>query len=342
MGKLDKLKANSKPINAAELQSKNATALGNILKGEYNQRRFLDLDVIQLNTNNSFAQNDDESSIHDLAEDIKRLGLIHPILVSYRENGNYIILSGERRYKAYKYLRDVVEPENIKWKQIDASIATGLNELDELLILDSANLNVRGVSTNEQSEYVEMCTRFIENLKKRYDLSEKDAIDLATRFTALSRRTLQTNIRLKNDLNENLLEEMYNGNISKEDASIIAKRPEVEQEHILSTYRSTIKAGENGKEAGDLYIKDVSKAIKENRPIKKVKPHESKITIIGVNSKRKAFDDCCAKVEKAVSSFDERKRGNIGAFGDSDRKEFAKRISKCLEELKTLINELES
>ena len=57
----------------------------------------------------------DENEIHGLAESIKSVGLIQPIIVREKE-GLYVIVAGERRYRACKYN----EMKNIKAIIIEA------------------------------------------------------------------------------------------------------------------------------------------------------------------------------------------------------------------------------
>lgn len=64
----------------------------------------LPLDQIVLNSDNPRIITDD-SEVSSLITDIAKNGLIHPITVRKLENGKYQIITGERRYRAYKALK---------------------------------------------------------------------------------------------------------------------------------------------------------------------------------------------------------------------------------------------
>lgn len=101
----------------------------------------------------------DEESIEELAQSIKRLGVIQPITVREIEDGRYQIISGERRYRASKkaglskipaYVRKVNDSdllemalvENIQREELGAlEIAFTLKRLVEELGLTQENLS---------------------------------------------------------------------------------------------------------------------------------------------------------------------------------------------------------
>ena len=68
------------------------------------------LDKIRLHEDNIFNYRDRDNNsegIKELADNIELEGLVHNIAVTQRPGeSEYIILSGERRYLAYKYLKD--------------------------------------------------------------------------------------------------------------------------------------------------------------------------------------------------------------------------------------------
>ena len=74
----------------------------------------INIDTIELNPHNDiYRQMDEDSDVELLAEDIKRSGLLHNLVVYPKEGvgGRYVLLSGERRLKALKLL---VEQERLE------------------------------------------------------------------------------------------------------------------------------------------------------------------------------------------------------------------------------------
>ena len=115
--------------------------LGDITGGASSKYEYLALNSIELNPNNDYNEADSEEGIIELAEDIKRNGLLHNIVVSYTEDGRYKLLSGERRLRAYKHI--YAETGDDKYSNIYSLVRSGLSEIEEMIILDAANLQVR-------------------------------------------------------------------------------------------------------------------------------------------------------------------------------------------------------
>ena len=62
----------------------------------------ISLNDIKLNPNQP-RTNFDQKAIEELASSIKELGLIQPVTVQ-KNNNNYELISGERRFRAFKFL----------------------------------------------------------------------------------------------------------------------------------------------------------------------------------------------------------------------------------------------
>ena len=60
----------------------------------------LSIKEIQLNQDNVAAQHDSDEEIRALADSIQTSGLIHPLTVNKTGEHQYMLLSGERRFKA--------------------------------------------------------------------------------------------------------------------------------------------------------------------------------------------------------------------------------------------------
>lgn len=87
-------------------------------------------------------RNFDEVSLEELASSIKHLGLIQPITVQPDGNGQYIIISGERRYRAAQraglsevpvYLRQATEGEVLELALVENIQREDLNAIEVAL-----------------------------------------------------------------------------------------------------------------------------------------------------------------------------------------------------------------
>ncbi len=61
----------------------------------------VDIDLVRANPNQP-RKHFDEDALKELSDSIKKHGLIMPIVVNNMENGKYMIIAGERRYRAAK------------------------------------------------------------------------------------------------------------------------------------------------------------------------------------------------------------------------------------------------
>lgn len=63
------------------------------------------IDISTKNVRKTLTSEDDETTISDLAENIKKNGLINPITVRLiQETGRYEVFAGQRRLLATRYL----------------------------------------------------------------------------------------------------------------------------------------------------------------------------------------------------------------------------------------------
>ena len=117
------------------------------------ESRDIALSDIRINDDNAiFRSLDDEEDIHRLAEDIKRNGLLHNLVVFPEQQGKetvYVLLSGERRYRALIYLD---KQGDANWNKVkDCHVITSkLSDNQKKVLLYTANLQVRGGFANEK------------------------------------------------------------------------------------------------------------------------------------------------------------------------------------------------
>lgn len=117
----------------------------------------------------------DEAALDELADSIRQLGVIQPVTVKKTENGKFIIISGERRWRAAQkadlkalpaYIREVDDEnlhamalvENIQRQDLNAiEIALGLQRLiDECRLTQDALSEKVGKKRSSISNYLRL------------------------------------------------------------------------------------------------------------------------------------------------------------------------------------------
>ena len=206
---------------------------------------------IKIHPDNIYNKNDTEEALYELAQNIKENGLMHNAVVTRRpgEEG-YILLSGERRFKAYNLLynraKETDDKEEMKkysylpCKIINISVKNeNLRRNAEQLYLDTANVFTReGIADSDMFETVSV--RYINNLQSVYGLSESEAKKtLRTQIQKQSgrdkRKTIDRNFKLYKELVPELYEFVRNGEneISKTDALVFTEFTPEEQGIII-------------------------------------------------------------------------------------------------------------
>ncbi len=95
-----------------------------ILKRDIPGARYLEINRILIKS--QVRKTFDEESIRELADSIKEIGLINPLTVKEDDDGNFLLIAGERRYKALKLLGETkvkviisdIQEENIELIQL--------------------------------------------------------------------------------------------------------------------------------------------------------------------------------------------------------------------------------
>ena len=118
----------------------------------------------------------DKTKVKELAEDIARHGLIHPILV---ERDTFKLIAGEHRLQAFFYLRDCrIEPE--KWHQIPCHFAYDVSP-EELEALElSENIKRSAMTWTDEALAVLRYHQLQENLDSEWGVNRTaEALGLA-------------------------------------------------------------------------------------------------------------------------------------------------------------------
>ena len=131
----------------------------------------------------------DKKSLEDLALSIKQKGVISPITVR-EENNNYILIAGERRYRASK---------SIKLKEIPAYVIDVKNDSDMMQIALIENIQRENLNPMEESEAYAL-------LQNQFKLSQNDiakSVGKNRSTIANSLRLLQLPLEIRKSLKKN-------------------------------------------------------------------------------------------------------------------------------------------
>ena len=202
------------------------------------ESRNISLADIRLNPDNEiFRQNDDEEDIEILAEDIKRNGLLHNLVVfPEQEDGKtvYMLLSGERRYRALMLLQE----QDATWNKARNCnvVATPLSPNEKKVILYSANLQVRGGFGDEMIRR-KAVTEFIACLQQEpYNMSQAAAKKALKEISNAVGGTIDKDLRIEQLLNKKLLRLLDEKHITRNEATELNKFDQEQQQRIGSLY----------------------------------------------------------------------------------------------------------
>lgn len=202
------------------------------------ENKDISLADIRLNPDNEiFRQNDNGEDIEILAEDIKRNGLLHNLVVfPEQEDGKtvYVLLSGERRYRALMLLQE----QDATWNAAKNCnvVTTPLSPNEKKVILYSANLQVRGGFGDEMIRR-KAAAEFIECLQEEpYSMNQADARKALKEISAASGRMIDKDLRLENDLNKGLLKLLDDKKLRRSECDRLIRLGEEQQQRLLSLY----------------------------------------------------------------------------------------------------------
>lgn len=228
-------------------------------KIEY-ESRDISLYNIRTNPDNEiFREIDDDEDIRILADDIKRNGLLHNlVLFPFTEEGRevYVLLSGERRYRALKLL---VEEGDTSWQIVRNCnvITTELSDNEMKVLLYSANLQVRG-GLNDEAVRRKAVSDFIECLQKEpYNMNRVDALKAIKSVSSVNPKTIDRDARLEDKLKGSLKELLDAKFLSRSECESYLRFDDEKQEEIGQKYQELNAVdchGDTGEEAGKNHI----------------------------------------------------------------------------------------
>lgn len=91
-----------------------------------------------------------QDNIDGIADSLKELGLSHPVIVRPGENGNYLLVSGEKRIRA---------AQKLEWKEIEAEVRS-VSEIQGKIIQTHENLKRYNLPWWESAVLVEALHKF--------------------------------------------------------------------------------------------------------------------------------------------------------------------------------------
>lgn len=228
-------------------------------KIEYESR---DISLFNIRTNPDneiFREIDDDEDIRILADDIKRNGLLHNLVTfPSTEEGRevYVLLSGERRYRALKLL---VEEGDTSWQIVRNCniITTELSDNEKKVLLYSANLQVRG-GLNDEAVRRKAVSEFIECLQKEpYNMNRVDALKAIKSVSSVNPKTIDRDARLEDKLRGTLKELLDAKFLSRSECESYLRFDDEKQEEIGQKYQELNAVdchGDTGEEAGKNHI----------------------------------------------------------------------------------------
>lgn len=234
------------------------------------ESRDLTLSDIRLNPDNEiFRKLDDEEDIRILADDIKRNGLLHNLVVFPEQEDKktvYVLLSGERRYRALNYLQ---EQGDATWNTVRNCnvITTKLSENEKRVLLYSANLQVRGGFGDEAVRRTAI-TEFVNCLQKPpYNMSEAEAKKATKQISPQNAKTTEKDLRIERKLNDGLKQLLNEKFLNRSECEAYLRFSDEQQEKLYTRFnqlRDVDCHGANSESAGKNYLEVLRDDIHNN------------------------------------------------------------------------------
>lgn len=261
------------------------------------------IDDIRLNPDNGiFAENDTDEDIKNLAYDIEKNGLLHNLVVfettekeSEEEKKVYMLLSGERRYKAIKRL---YESGKFTYKTIKGCrvITTQLKENQKKALLYSANLQVRG-GFSDESIRRKVVGEFVKCLQQEpYNMTEAEAKRFTKEIAPDKTKTLNKDLRIESDLNKDLLQMLDEKLLGRSECEIYVRFTSEQQHKIAEQYKKLLQV--------NCYGDGKANTPKSHLEAKRDDIHNAFLEELKDSLLEKYMRDTDTKIEAACARFD--------------------------------------
>jgi ParB family chromosome partitioning protein len=257
-----------------------------IIQSKQNEVIELPLDKIEPNPDQP-RHHFDQDEIKHLAESIKSVGLIQPIIV--RKDGEFFrIIAGERRYRAVKFLNN----EKISAIVIEA------NEEQNVTLALIENIQRQDLDPIEEAKAYKV-------LINRFKLKQADV----AKRVGKERATIANSLRLLS-LPDSIQEAVTSGEISQGHAKILAGLDTDEQyyyfDQIISKNLSVRGLESLIKEETNSEIKNTKQSIRKDPHIKKME--DKLISVLGTKVEIRHSNTGKGKIEIVYYSLDDFER----------------------------------
>lgn len=251
--------------------SKNVKKVEEIEAKENFKVEYIDIENIKRNEKNFY----DIVDVEELAEDIKLNWLNHNLVVRKLDNGQFELISGERRYTA---LSKLVKEGNKTFALVSCKVIE-VNDTDAEIILIQANAQTRELTEVEKLKQVQ-------RLKELYKIKKANGEKVTGKVREIIANDLKlspTQVGRYEKINSSLIAELKNiiekGNLTIANASEFANLSEDNQKVIFELINSNVKLSKNEaielknklkkfEEEKALEYKEREKLIQENSTLK--------------------------------------------------------------------------
>ncbi len=251
----------------------------------------------------------DDESMNELVDSIVQRGLIQPVIIRPTEDGNYEMVSGHRRKRAFEIAGIKTIPARVKEMTKDEAILAMVDSnLQREVILPSEKAfayKMRLEAMNRQGERTDLTCSPVGN-----KLNGVKSVDIFAEETGDSKNQIYRYIRLTNLISE-LLELVDEGRIAMRPAVEISYLPEEAQMQLYETidYNDATPSHYQAIRLRNLYrdgklTSEVIEAImSEEKPNQKEKSPFRDKRIVGVIPKHIPQERHCEYVIKAIDYY---------------------------------------
>lgn len=180
---------------------------------EIAQDKLIDVSSIDFAPQNTFAADDTDESIRELADSIELLGLLEPLVV-VRDNDRYTLIAGERRYRTIT--------ECLHWSTVPCRVFDGeaLSRNRKQLMLHEAN-GQRDLSAGRQLQIFEEYNALLEEMMQNGEYTGTK-LGLIAKKMQISDRQVRKYKRIAEQLTQQEKEMLAAGELTVNEASRLA------------------------------------------------------------------------------------------------------------------------
>ena len=180
---------------------------------EIAQDKLIDVSFIDFAPQNTFAADDTDESIRELADSIELLGLLEPLVV-VRDNDRYTLIAGERRYRAIT--------QCLHWSTVPCRVFDGeaLSRNRKQLMLHEAN-GQRDLSAGRQLQIFEEYNALLEEMMQNGEYTGTK-LGLIAKKMQISDRQGRKYKRIAEQLTQQEKEMLAAGELTVNEASRLA------------------------------------------------------------------------------------------------------------------------